>query len=146
KLLVSLRAEDESRGARVDVFTFLKRFEHHRILCDVGQQAQFELRVIRRDDLVALLCDEGAANTTSHLAANRNVLEIRIARRQPSCRGYWLIELAVNSAVGRDLLRQSVGVNALQLVELAVVDDQARQLKLLRQFFKHGLARRDATS
>src|SRR5215213_9669517 len=74
ELFGSLRAEDESRRARVDVFTFLKRFQHHRILRDVGQQPQLELRIVSGDDLVSLLRNESAADTPAHLAANGNVL------------------------------------------------------------------------
>ena len=56
-----------------------------------------------------------------------------------------LIELAVNPAVSSDLMRQRISVDTLQFVEFAIVDDQPRQLMLLRQLFKHGFTRGDAT-
>ena len=145
QFFIGLRAKNESRRARVNVFAFLKRFEHHRILRDVGQQTQLELRVVGRNDLVSLLCHERAPNTPSHFTANRNVLKIRIARRKTSGGGNRLVELAMNASVSRDLLRQRVRVDTLQFIELAILDDQTRQLKLLGQLFEHGFARGNAT-
>src|SRR5687768_2049597 len=70
KLLICLRAEDETSSARVNVFAFLKCFEHYGVLRDMGQEPQFELRIIRGDDLVSLLCDEGTPDSAAHLTAN----------------------------------------------------------------------------
>jgi hypothetical protein len=73
-------AEHEPRRARVNVFASLKRFQHHGILRDMGQQTQFKLRIVGGDDLVSLFRNECAANSPAHLTANRNVLKVRIAR------------------------------------------------------------------
>src|SRR5688572_3548140 len=105
------------------------------------QQTQLKLGIISGNDLISLFGDESAPNPPAHLAANRNVLQVWIARRQTPCRRDRLIELTVNASISRDLMRQRVSVHTLQLVELAILDDQTRQLKLLGQLFEHRLAR-----
>src|ERR1043165_1172984 len=74
QLLFRLRAKDKAGGALVDVIIFLKRIEHDRVVRDVREQAQLQLRVIGGDELVAFLGDEGAADATAQLRANRNIL------------------------------------------------------------------------
>src|SRR5882757_347163 len=46
----------------------------------------------------------------------------------------------MNSAIGRNLMWQSVRVDTLQFVQLAILDDQLRQLISLCQLLEHGLA------
>jgi hypothetical protein len=49
----------------------------------------------------------------------------------------------VNPAVGGNLMRQGVGVNALQFLQLTIFDYQSRQFMGQRQFFQHRLAGRN---
>ena len=89
----------------MNVFAFLKSFKHDRILRDMCEEPQLELRVIRGNDFVSLLRHERAANTPAKIGANRNVLQIGIAGRKPAGGRNSLIELAVNAPVCGYLVR-----------------------------------------
>ena len=54
---------------------------------DVGEQPQLDLRIVGRHQLVAGRGDEGAADLAAVLGAHRNVLQVRLGRRQPAGRG-----------------------------------------------------------
>src|ERR1700704_6489956 len=79
QFLICPGAKHQSGCACMNVFSFLKSFKHHRILSDMGQQPQFELRVVCRNNLVALLSYEGAPDATAKITANGNILQIGIA-------------------------------------------------------------------
>ena len=129
----------------MNVIAFLKRVKHHFVTRDVGQQTQLELRIIRRDQFVAGFSHERAPDSPPQLSANRNVLQVRIARRETAgCRD-GLIERTMNAPVARDLVRQRIRVHALQFFQLAIFDDQSWQLVRQRQLFEHRFARRHAT-
>src|SRR5258708_11838543 len=51
--------------------------------------------------------------------------------------------MAMYPPVRGNLMRQGVCVNSFQFIELAVFDDQPRQLERLGQFFQHRFAGRD---
>src|SRR6185295_7233231 len=105
----------------------LKRFEHDWILRYVGKQPQLELRVVCRDNLISFFCNERSSDASSQLSANGNVLQVGIARREPAGGSHRLIQQAMNSSVGRDLMWQCIGVNALEFVEFAVINNHSRQ-------------------
>jgi hypothetical protein len=44
----------------------------------------------------------------------------------------------MNAPIRRDLMRQSVGVDTFQFLQLAILNNQARQFMSQRQLFKHG--------
>ena len=92
----------------MDIFSILKRFQHHGVLCDMRQQTQLKLRIIRGNDLVSLFGHEGAPDTPAKFGANGNVLQIGLAGRKAAGGGHGLIQQAVNSSVRRNLMRQGV--------------------------------------
>jgi hypothetical protein len=47
---------------------------------DLGEQPQFDLRIIGGDELVAVDGDEGAADLAALLGTDRNVLQVRLGR------------------------------------------------------------------
>jgi hypothetical protein len=54
---------------------------------DMGEHAQLDLAVVGRDQLVALLGDEGLADLAAFLGADRDVLQVRVGGGQPPGRG-----------------------------------------------------------
>ncbi len=93
------------------------------------------------------LRDECRANSASQFGANRNVLQVRIRRRQPPRRRSRLPEGCVQaSARGIDQRRQSVHVRRLQLRKLPVVEHHARDGIILRQLLEHIDSRRYRSS
>src|SRR5437764_359516 len=76
--LIRLRAEDKPCGAFVYVFALLESVQHFRVVRDVGQQSQFQLRVVRRNQLITFFRHERAAYALAQLCADWNILKIRL--------------------------------------------------------------------
>ena len=72
-------AEDFLSGSRVDVFTIAEGLDEHRILREVGHDAELDLRIVGGEKDLARFGHEGGANLAPKLAADGNVLQIRIA-------------------------------------------------------------------
>ena len=99
--------------------------------------AQLDLRVVGDEEhLVGLARDERPADLASELGADRDVLQVRVRRREPPGRRRGLLERRVHPAVARiDEPRERLEVGRVQLVELAPlkqrVDDRVRVAQLL---------------
>ena len=105
----------------------------------VGKHTQLDLAVIRRHQLIALVCDKGSPNLTTIIGANRNVLKIRVRRgKTPGrCRRH-SIRSVDPFGVRIDKFRQGIGIGRLQFGELSPVNDPARQVMPLGcQALKH---------
>ena len=72
----------EHFGSRhgVNIESLAKRLLQRRDATDLGQQPQFDLRIVGRNELVAGCRNEGAADLAAILGADRNILQIRIGR------------------------------------------------------------------
>ena len=132
-------AEDLARGQGVDVDAFPEGLLQRLDLGHMGGEAKLDLGVVHRKQLMAGLGDEGAADLAALLRAHRDVLQIGIvggdaARR---CRGQR--EGGMDPAGrGIDLRHQRVGIGALELGELAPIEDPQRQIMALgRQLLQH---------
>ena len=85
----------------------------------VRHDAHFDLRVVGGDQaLVALAGDERRSNLAAELGAHRDVLQVRLGRRQTAGRGDGLVERRVNSPVLADGLDQPLD-GRLHLLRLA---------------------------
>ena len=123
---------------RVNVIPAPVGFDEQRIMRKVRQQPQLDLRIISRQEYVARLRNERRANSASQLGANRNILQVRICRRQPACRSSGLPEGGVQpSSRGIDQRRQRIHIRRLELRQLPVVEDHARNGMVLGQLFEH---------
>ncbi len=117
-------AIDDCRCGRVDVLLLAKGVEHCRILGDVGQDAQFNLRVVGRQEHPARVADEATPDLLADFAADGDVLQVGVAAGQPARHGPDLAEAGVDAArLGVDHLGQRVHVSTLQLAQFAVLDD-----------------------
>jgi hypothetical protein len=85
----------------------------------VGQNPQLNLVVVAGDQDHPLLRHEAGANRPALLGADRDVLEVRIGRREASGGGRDLVEGRVDAAVLGDQGRQRVQIGVLELGELA---------------------------
>jgi hypothetical protein len=94
------------------------------LAADVGEDAQFDLRVVGAHELVAGLGDEALADLAAELGADGDVLQVRVGRRQAAGRRRRLVERRVQAAGPvRDQLGQRVEVGRLQLRVLAPLLD-----------------------
>ena len=95
----------------------------------VGEQAELDLAVVGRDQLHALLGDEGGADAAAFLGADRDVLQVRVGGREPAGGGRAERIGGVHPAGLRmDELRQEIGVGRFQLRQLAPVEDAGAEL------------------
>ena len=99
---------------------------------DMGEDAQLDLAVVGRDQLHALRRDEGAPDLAALLGADRDVLQVRLRRREPpgGRRGQ---RVGGVHAAGRriDEAWQRVGVGGFQLGDLPPLEHPRRQLMAL---------------
>ncbi len=137
--LLQRHAEHLGSGGAVHVEVVLESVQQTGILRQMSHDAQLDLRVVGREQLVARRRDEGLANTPALSGADRDVLQVRVAGGQPAGGGHRLVVAGVDAPGARvDLLRQLVGVGALELAQGAVLHDHLGQrVILLGQFGQH---------
>ena len=93
-------AEDFLRGARVDVLAGAKGFDEDRILGEMREDAQLDLRVIGGEQRPARIGDEGGANFAAELAAHGDVLQIGVGRTEAAGGRDGLAQACVQAAGG----------------------------------------------
>ena len=79
-----------------------ERLDQRLVARQVGEHAQLDLRVVRRDQDVTRFGDERAPDLAAELGADRDVLQVGIAAAQPSRGGDRLIEAGVDAPRVRD--------------------------------------------
>jgi hypothetical protein len=116
--------ENFERGTGVNVLAGAKSVQQHRILRQMREDAQLDLRVIRAHEHVAGGRDERLTDLASELGANGNVLQIRVGRRQASGGRHGLFPGRMDAAgAGVQEQRQSIDVCAFQLAQLANLEN-----------------------
>ena len=136
--LVERHAEHLAGGHGVNVDAVAEGLAQRLDAADIGDDAQLDLRIIDRQQLVPLLGDEGAADAPPFLGADRDVLYVRVGRGEAPCTGRGHGEGGVDAPRLRvDLLHQRVGIGGFQLGELAPFQDFRRQVVLRGQRLQH---------
>ena len=120
------------------VLAFLERAHQRFIAGNMRHDAQFDLRVIRRHDLAARRRDERFANAPPFAGAHRDVLQIRLVRRQaPRHRDGLRIVRMHASRRCIDHARQLVRVRGLELRQPAMFEQHLRQRIIFRELLQH---------
>ena len=136
---------DLGRRPPVDVVAALERLHEPLVPGVVGQDAQLDLGVVGGEQHAALRGNEHLADPHPLLAADRDVLDVRIGRREAPRGGAELVERRMDPT--RPLVhqgRQRDDVGGEQLREPAVGEDALRKLVLRGELFQHALVRRVA--
>ena len=94
-----VHAEHLGRGRAVDVLAARERLAQLRLARDVREDPQLDLRVVGREQPVALLGDERRADLAAELGADRDRLQVRVGGREPAGRGDRLVERRVQPPV-----------------------------------------------
>ena len=130
-----LRAEHlRSRGA-VNVLAFAESLQKPLVLRDVRHDAQFDLRVVSRNQLASGLGDERFSHAAPFGGAHRDVLQIGFGTCQSPRHGRCLTEGRVHAAVcGVGHLRKLVRISTLELGQCSEFQNQFRQRIVKRQF------------
>ncbi len=120
---VSVDAEDPRGHGAVDVVVVREGPAQGRIVGIMGQDPQLDLRIIGRQEQPARPArDERLADLAAFLGADRDILQVGVARAQPAGRRDALVERGVDPAVlGMHELGQRVEVRALELGELTML-------------------------
>lgn len=96
--LVDGQVPDFRRGGRVNVAPLMEGPEQRIIATDVGQHAQFDLAVVGAYQFMTGRRYKRLTDELPLGRADRNVLEVGIARRQTACCRAGKIEAGVDSA------------------------------------------------
>ena len=112
------------RGA-VDVETFAERFGQFRVIAERRKQPEFDLRIISRQNHTPLVGNESPAHFPAGSRADRDVLQVRIGRRQASCSRHRLVESGVHLPCCRiNKLRQRIDVGRQKFFQTAGFKNQ----------------------
>src|SRR5690348_8078694 len=84
--------KDDCSSLSVNIPARLECIDERRIIRQVSKQPQLDLRVIRRKHCPSALRNESAPDVATKLTPDRNVLKIRITRRQSPGSCYRLVE------------------------------------------------------
>ena len=131
-------AEHLRRRDGVDVLPAAEGGDHRLVICDVREQAQLDLAVVRVHEHLAGRGHEHLADLRAELAAHGDILQVRLCRRQASRRRDGHLEVRMDAPVGGDLLEQPVGIGGLEFCERAVIEDLLDDGVLAAQLVEHG--------
>ena len=95
---LGLDAEHAAGGGGVHILAPAEDLLQDILARDMGEQAQLDLGVVGRDELVSFLGDEAGPDLTPQLGANGDVLEVRVVGGQPAGGGCRLVEGGVQPA------------------------------------------------
>ena len=129
--VVRLDTEHSGRGGVVDVDTAAERLDQPGVGSEVSDAAQLDLVVVGDQQRVAGRRHEGLAELAALVAANRDVVEIRLIAAETPGAGDGLVESRVDPAVGSNLGHQAGSVGAAELLHLPVPHQRIDELRPL---------------
>ncbi len=125
--LLDVEVEHLGRGRRVGVLALGERLEERRVAREMRQHAQLDLAVVGREQQLAWLGGERPPHALALVGADRDVLQVGVARAQPTGRGAGLVEGRVDtSGVRVDQHLEGVDVGRLQLLRAGGAPGSAR--------------------
>ena len=115
-------AEHLARRAPVDIFAADKRCNHARILAQVGEQPQLNLRIICANEHIAGAGNKGFSNLPAKRRANRDILKVRLHAGNAAGGGHALLKTRAHPPVlARARMEQAVDKRALELGQKPVL-------------------------
>ena len=121
----------------MNVLVVKERGLHAGVTRHVRKHPQLDLRIVRVHQLPARLGHEGVANLAPQLRAHRDVLQVRLARGNAARTGHGLFERGVNPPVRAAHARERRHIGAVQLLILAVFQNQPADGIVRGQLLKH---------
>ena len=113
--------EDAGSGGGVNVFSFAEVLDEVLVLAQVRHDAQFDLRVVSREEDISRSRHESLANFSPVFPSDRYVLKIRVRGTQASCGGDRLVKGRVNAmSLGVDEFGQGFDVGAEEFFQASV--------------------------
>ena len=112
----------------MDVVAILERLFQRRNIGDMGQNAQLNLAVIQRHDLLAGFRHESLPDPPPLITPHRDILQVGVGRGQPPGDRPGDGIAGVNPpGIGVDMILQGVGIGRFQLGQLPPVEHPSRQ-------------------
>ena len=130
----------------MDVLAFLEAVNHGRILGQMSQEAQFDLRIVAGNDIViALARDEEGADLAALFGPDRYILQIRVGTAQAACRCDHLVEMGIDAPRFRhDERFQAVEIRRNELLQGPEAQDFVDHGVFVPQGIEDGTVRRIA--
>ena len=111
----------------MDIYALGEGFLEHANSGHMGEQPEFDLGIVHREQFVTRRGHEGAADMAAFLSADGNVLQVGVAGGEPAGGGGGHGKRGMDAAsFGIDLAHQGIGVGALELGQLAPVENPPR--------------------
>ena len=144
--LVQGDAEDFRRRPAVDVLALLEAVDHSRVLGQVSQEAQFDLRIVARDDVViAFAGHEEGAYLAALFGPDGDILQIRVGTAQTSRRRDHLVEMGIDAPRFRhDERFQAIEISGNEFLQGPEVQNLVDHGMLVAQGVEDGTVRRIA--
>ena len=131
--------EEEAGRAGMDVRAFAEGRQQRLVAGKMRQYPQFDLRIVRRDELFAFWRGEAGAHPASERSAHRDVLEIRVAGRKAARCGGKLVERGPDASVAAHEPGQRFQIGRTQLFQLAEFKERVHHRMVAGEFFQHVL-------
>ena len=95
----------------MDVLALAEGFDKHGVGGKVRHNSQLDLRIVRGEQQISFFGDERRANLPPQLAADGNVLQVRVGRAEPARRRARLAKAGVQApCFGMNQFRQRIDV------------------------------------
>src|SRR5688572_13023420 len=113
---VDWNPKNDGRRLTMDVPAGVERVDERRVSREVSKQPELDLRVVSREEEPPLSRNEPSTNVSSEFTTNRNVLEVRVTRRETSGGCDRLVEGRVQPLVVRmDERRERIEICVFEL-------------------------------
>ena len=135
--VLGAHAVDPRRGHVVDVGPGPEGLDQPGVLGQVGDDPQLDLVVVRHQETAALRRQEAGPEPPALLAADRDVVQVRLVGAEPAGAGHRLVERGVDAPVRGHLGQQRLPVGRPQLLDFPVaqqgLDDRVLTAQLLER-------------
>ena len=103
----------------------------------MGQDAQFDLGIIRIHKYISVLRHEYLADQSSKFHPHRDILQVRFRAAQPPCGCHGLIEFSVDPSIRPDERGKPVRIGRFKFRQLPVLQDLRYDRIVRRQLLQH---------
>ena len=121
----------------MNIAGILVRRDQLRIARERREDTELDLRIIGVDEDAARLRHENGPETAAQLRPHRDVLQVRIRRRDAPRRGHHLIELPMDAAIRLNIVQKPLRIGRVQLRKRTVIQDIRHDLVVLGELLKH---------
>ena len=132
------RYMEDLRGRHgMNIARILIRCDQLRITRERCKDTELDLRIVGVDEDAAWLRHENGAEASTKLRTHRDVLQVRIRRRDTARRRHHLIKLPMDAAIRLNKVQKPLRIGRVQLRKRTVVQDIRHDLVVLGELLKH---------